>query len=74
MGPRMLPIRKALPYSDDTCPRCDVGASRTSRPMAETVNITEPMPPSPRNRSSVQYVSAMPHSADDVATISSPTR
>jgi len=53
-GPTMLPIRNIEPYRAETRPRIVGGASRTSRPIAETVNITEPIPPRERNTSNCQ--------------------
>ena len=53
-GPMTPPMRKALPYIDETRPRMLGGASRTSSAIAETVNIVEPMPPSERKMSSCQ--------------------
>ena len=53
-GPRTLPIRKAEAYAPETRPRLSGGASLISRPIAATVNITEPAPPRPRKTSSCQ--------------------
>ena len=53
-GPTMLPIMNIAPYSADTRPRMCLGAMRISKPIADTVNITDPMPPSERNTSSCQ--------------------
>ena len=50
----MPPIRNELAYADDTRPRIVGGARRTSSAIAETVNIVEPMPPSPRKTSSCE--------------------
>lgn len=50
----MLPSRNADPYSADVRPRAVGGASRTIRPIDETVNVTEPMPPRPRHSSRSQ--------------------
>ncbi len=53
-GPTMLPMMKELPHSEDTRPRIDGGASRTTSAIAEMVNMVEPRPPSPRKTSSCQ--------------------
>ncbi len=54
MGPQTLPIRKADAYAPETRPRLSGGASRTTRAIDATVNITEPAPPRPRKMSSCQ--------------------
>ena len=45
---------------------------RIIRPSDDTENMAEPSPPSDRNSSSCQYVSANAHAAVDSATISRP--
>ncbi|CAB4732049.1 unannotated protein [freshwater metagenome] len=40
--------------------------------LAETENITEPMPPSARNISNCQYVAARPEANDEIATSTRP--
>ncbi len=54
IGPHTLPIRKADAYAPETRPRLSGGASRTTRAIDATVNITEPAPPRPRNTSNCQ--------------------
>lgn len=41
-------------------------------PMADTVNIIEPMPPKARHPISCQYESAKPHSSELIALIVRP--
>ena len=44
------------------------------RATADTVNITEPMPPSPRNTTSCQYEPAKAVAPVEIATMTSPVR
>jgi len=68
----MLPDRKAAPYRADTRPRISTGATRTIRPIAEIVNMVDPMPPRPRTTSNCSYDWANAQAAVEPATISSP--
>src|SRR5699024_4316571 len=47
-GPSIPPSRNAVAYADVHRPRIEGGPSRTTKDIAETVNIVEPTPPSPR--------------------------
>ena len=70
----MPPTRNALAYAEETRPRMCGGARRTSSAIAETVNIVEPMPPSPRSTSSWAYDCANAVASEEAATTSRPTR
>ena len=50
------------------------GAVRTIRPIAEIVNIVDPMPPRPRTISSIGNDVAAAQAAVDRATITRPAR
>src|SRR6476660_5828477 len=66
------PTRNAEVNSPATRPRASGGEIRILRPNDDKENIADPRPPSERNSSSCQYVSANAHAAVDNATISSP--
>ena len=53
-GPTTLPSRNPVAHIPEARPRMRAGASRMSSDSADTVNIVEPIPPSPRSRSSCQ--------------------
>lgn len=54
-GPTIVPIIKAPAYILLTLPRISAGANLAISPIAETVNMVEPIPPKARNTKSCSY-------------------
>ena len=61
-----------MAHIPDARPRNPTGARRMSSESALTVNIVEPMPPSPRSASRCQYSPANAHAPVVSATMASP--
>jgi hypothetical protein len=52
VGPAMPPSRKPDCHMPVARPRWSASTTRSNNEIADTVNIADPMPPTPRSRSS----------------------
>ncbi len=71
-GPVTPPNRNPAWNAPDARPRCSGPAVRSSRAIAETVNIADPIPPTPRRTSSWGKLCARAVSRDEPATTQIP--
>ena len=71
-GPAIPPKRKPLWYALDARPRCSALTVRSSSDRAETVNIVDPRPPTPRRISSCVKFCEKPAARLEIETMMSP--
>ena len=73
-GPTTLPKRNAVEYVAEARPRMLGGARRTISPIADTVNMVDPMPAAARSPKTCQKFCASDTSPVVTPTVNKPMR